>query len=294
MAKFGFKNWVLATRPWSFPASAMPVVVSTIWMFVCRENINWWMALLSLLTIILVHASGNVWSDYQDYAHGVDREDTYGVKTLTDKVFTPRQMLRLSFGLLLVSVILGLIMVNLTGLPLLWIGIGGIALSLLYPTMKYHALGDLVILLCYSVLPMLGMTYILGGYIDIEVLWIAIPIGMITMAILHVNNTRDIETDKRAKINTLPIMTGRSIAVWIYVIELLFPYLWLILLVILGKCKWPVLLAYFSLPIALQNVKNILTSSPDAESFIKLDESTAKLQLVFSLLFTIGLLLSLL
>ena len=64
----------------------------------------------------------------------------------------------------------GLALVALTGLPLLYIGIAGIALSLLYPHLKYHALGDLVIILCYSVLPMTGTSFIVSGAIHWPVL----------------------------------------------------------------------------------------------------------------------------
>ena len=97
-------------------------------------------------------------------------------------------------------VVLGLVMVYLTGITLLWFGLAGIALSLLYPPLKYIALGDLVIMACYALLPMLGTTFICTGNIVTEVLWLAVPVGSITVAILHANNARDIETDRRAGI----------------------------------------------------------------------------------------------
>ncbi len=288
------KDWILATRPWSFPASAMPVMVTTVWMYVTGHPTNWWLAVAAVINIILVHAAGNVWSDYHDYKRGVDRDDTYGVKILTSGKFTPREVWYLSATLQVLAVAMGCMMVLLTGLPLLWIGLIGIALSLLYPPLKYHALGDVVILLCYAVLPMLGTTFIVGGQIHPQVLWLAVPVGLITIAILHANNTRDIETDSRARIKTFAMLTGRNIAVPIYVAEVLVPYLWVAGLCLSGFLPWTALLTWVSLPIAWGNVRTIAKFRREGvKSYAWLDEATAKLQLAFSLLLIIGLLLSL-
>ncbi len=272
----------------------MPVMVTAVWMFVTGHPINWWLAVAAVVNIILVHAAGNVWSDYYDYKCGVDREDTYGVKILTDKQFTPQEIWRLSVVLQIAAVAMGCVMVWLTGWPLLWIGLAGIGFSLFYPTLKYHALGDVVILMCYAVLPMLGMTFILSGEINFRIMWLAIPVGLITMAILHANNTRDIETDVRAEIITFPMLTGRRVAAGIYVTEVIFPYLWLACLCITGLLPWTALLAVISFPIAIQNVRTMMNYRSGVASYAQLDEATAKLQLAFSLLLIIGMLLSLL
>ena len=295
MKRHTLKEWILATRPWSFPASAMPVLVTAVWMFVTGHPVNWWLAAAAVLNIVLVHAAGNVWSDYHDFKSGVDRKDTYGVKILTDGQFTPKEVWWLSIVLQIVAVIMGIAMVFMTGWTLLMIGIAGIALSLLYPPLKYHALGDVVILLCYSVLPMLGTSFIVSGEIELRVLWLAVPVGLITIAILHANNTRDIETDVRANIKTFAMLTGRSWAVWIYVFEIILPYLWLILVCVIGQTPWLILLAFISLPIAIGNIRTLLNyRAGGVQSYARLDEATAKLQLAFSLLMIVGMLLSLL
>ena len=211
--KHSFKDWVVATRPWSFPASAMPVLVTIAWCWAQGTAFNGWLALWALVNIIFVHAAGNVWSDIADYRSGVDAKDTFGVQLLVNGDFTPQEFKRLSVTLNIIAVAGGLALVALTGLPLLYIGIAGIALSLLYPHLKYHALGDLVIILCYSVLPMTGTSFIVSGAIHWPALWLAVPVGLITVAILHANNVRDIETDSRAGISTFPMLTGRQFGV---------------------------------------------------------------------------------
>ena len=288
--KLTLKDWILATRPWSFPASAMPVIVTLAWLYANGIEVNWWLGAAALVNIILVHAAGNVWSDYFDYKRGVDREDTFGVKILTSGKFTTKQVLRLSITLQVLAIVMGLFMVYATGLLLLWIGIAGIALSLLYPPLKYHALGDLVILLCYSVLPMLGTSFIACGAVHYPVLWLAVPVGLITVAILHANNTRDIETDQRAQISNFPMFAGRKVSSWIYVFEVLFPYLWMIGLVVAQVISWPALFTLLSLPLAWKNVRMMMNYREGGiASFATLDEKTAQLQLAFSTLLVIGL-----
>ena len=284
------KEWILATRPWSFPASTMPVFVAMMFLWSKGLEVSWWLGIMALVNIVLVHAAGNVWSDYHDYRKGVDAPDTYGVRILTDKQFTPEEVLGLSISLQVAAVVLGLVMVYLTGITLLWFGLAGIALSLLYPPLKYIALGDLVIMACYALLPMLGTTFICTGNIVTEVLWLAVPVGSITVAILHANNARDIETDRRAGIKTFALLTGRPFAINVYLFEMILPYLWLLITAILGCVSPWALVTFITLPIAISNSKQMLScKTKGIEAIATLDEATAKLQLAFSMTLTLGL-----
>lgn len=283
----------MATRPWSFPASAMPVMVTIAWCWAQGFSVNWWFALWTLVNIIVVHAAGNVWSDIADYRSGVDTDDTFGVRQLVDGQFTPQEFKRLSLTLNIIAVAGGLALVALTGLPLLYIGIAGILLSLCYPRLKYNALGDVVIILCYSLLPMTGTSYIVSGEIHWEVLWLAVPVGLITVAILHANNVRDIETDQRAGISTFPMLTGRRFGAWLYAVEVLVPFLWLVGLMIARVEPWWLGTAFLAMPVAVKNARTILAYKQGGkESYADLDEKTAQLQLLFSLLLILGLILS--
>jgi len=242
-----------------------------------------------------VHAAGNVWSDYFDYKQKVDADDTYGVKLLTSGQFTPKQFMRLSLGLQVAAVVLGLLLVARTGLPLLWIGLIGIALSLLYPTLKYHALGDVVIFCCYALLPSLGTTFVAAGAVIWHVIFIIVPIGLLTMSILHANNTRDIDTDRRAGIKTFAMKTGREMAGVIYQVEVILPYIMALSLAISPRhASAPayILLTLLSLPLAWKNYKAMDRWDGTAEGIARLDEQSAQLQMIFSLLTIAGLLLA--
>lgn len=286
MKKHSFKDWMIAVRHWSFPASAMPVVVTLAYLFWMKEDVDWVNGVWALLNIVIFHAAGNTWSDYYDYKRGVDTKDTFGAKTLTDGMFTPKEIYRLSLGLLIVALAGGVGLLLRTGLPLLYIGLGGAACSLLYPVLKYNALGDVVIFMAYALLPTLGTAYVATGLINWDVIWIAIPVGLITVAILHANNTRDIQTDARAGIKTLAMKLGEKTSVILYCIETLFPFGWIIGCAVTGTFPWWSLLV---LPVIIPAMQNILRYPvKGASAIIHLDEQTAKLQLLFSWAFAMS------
>lgn len=284
------KEWFLATRPWSYPASAMPVAVTLAYLFWRGEEINWVNGIWALLNIVVFHASGNTWSDYFDYKHRVDDKDTFGAKTLTEGQFTPKQIYNLALGLLVVAVMGGLLLTWRTGWPLLVIGLGGVLCTLLYPPLKYRAWGDAVIFVSYALLPTLGTAFVATGEMPLHTLWVTLPSGLITVAILHANNTRDIVTDHRAGIRTLAMNMGRRTAVVVYLLEVLLPYLIVPVCAITGLLPWWSLPVMLALPMSVGNSRLALRSLKEgAEVLGGLDELTAKLQLVFNLLLTIGL-----
>lgn len=282
-----------AVRPWSFPASAMPVAVALGWLFSRHADVCWTNGVWALLNIVVFHAAGNTWSDYFDFRKHVDDKDTFGVKTLTSGMFSKREIFWLSVSLLVVAVAAGIGLWLRTGMPLLYIGIAGALCSVLYPFLKYRALGDIVILFAYAFLPALGTVYAATLEIDWSSLYIAVPVGLITVAILHCNNLRDIATDSRAKISTLAMKLGGKISVWLYCFEILFPFLWISGCVVAGVFPvWSLVVWLAALP-AAGNVRMALSYFREGASCIaRLDEATAKLQLVFSLLFTVAFVLS--
>ncbi len=293
MGKHTFKEWLIATRPWSFPASAMPVIVTCVYLYGTYTQINWLNGLWALVNIIVFHAAGNTWSDYLDYRKGVDTPDSFGVKTLTSGQFTANEIRRLSLWLLGISILLGTGLLLRTGWTLLGIGIGGILCTLLYPWLKYRAFGDVVIFMAYALLPIWGTSYVLTGTVHMQVLWLAVPVGLITVAILHANNTRDVKTDKCACIKTLAMQTGNTVAKYIYAAEVLLPFLWMAAGVVLGHFALWSLLTFIVLPLAVGNVK-LMWASADGKTDViaRLDEKTAQLQLAFSFVLSITFLIA--
>lgn len=288
--KHSFKEWMIAVRPWSFPASAMPVVVTLAYLNYAGYQVNWWLGVWALLNIVIFHAAGNTWSDYFDYKKGVDREDTFGAKTLTGGMFTPKEIYNLSLGLLAVALLGGIGLMLCTGLPLLYVGIGGMLCTLLYPMLKFNALGDADIFCAYAILPMLGTSFVATGAFHYEVLWNAISVGLITVGILHANNTRDMEHDARANIKTFAMLMGNKASAYAYCFEMIFPFVWVVGCIVAGVLPYYSLLVLVALMPALKNASMAIKFLKEGMTAIaNLDELTAKLQLIFSLLLSISL-----
>ena len=288
-----FADWLMATRPWSFPASSMPVIATLGYLFWLGCDVCWWKGLWAAANIIVFHAAGNTWSDYHDYRKGVDRDDTIGGISITSGKFDASQIKCLSFGLLAVALVSGISMLFCTGLPLLYVGLAGFLLTIGYPWLKYRALGDVDIFLTYSLLPVLGTSYVALGEFNLQTLWLCVPIGLITVAILHVNNLRDIGHDKRAGIRTFAMLLGGDRAVSLYCFELLLPFAWVMVGIICGVFPWWTLLVLIALKPAIDNAKKALAYRNEGmEAVMGLDEQTAKLQLIFSLMLFAGTLIA--
>ena len=208
-------------------------------------------------------------------------------------MFTPKEIMVISIVIISTGIIGGTALIIATGLPLLWIGLGGLACLLVYPFMKYHAAGDLAIFLAFGILPAFGTEYATTGTLSPDMLWPAIPVSLITVAILHANNTRDTATDIRSRIRIVPIAFGPRTARAIYYIEILLPFLWTAACALTGLPPWWSLISLIATIPATKAIR-IMAGSRTAglETVRALDAMTAQLQTVFSLLLAASFLLS--
>ena len=285
MKKHSFGEWMIAVRPWSFPASAMPIIVTVVYLFWKEAEINWLMALWVLVTMILFHSAGNTWSDYFDFRKKVDADDTFGAKTMTTGMFEPAEIKWLALCLLAAACVSGVGIMLCTDFRILWFGLAGAFLAMSYPFLKYNALGDVDIVLTFAIIPTVGASLAVTGAIDWSVLWIAIPVGLITDGILHTNNTRDMMTDRRAGIKTMAMGLGVTGSAWLYIFEVIFPFVWVAALTVAGILPYSTIAIFLALPVAIacgKTMKNSINGGPTL--IADLDIRTANLQLIFSLL----------
>lgn len=295
MSKHNFREWFLATRPWSFTASSLTVVAALAYLADRNGGIDWISGLWAVAAIILFHAAGNTWSDWCDFRKGVDTDDTHGSDTLTSGRFSPAEIRNFSLCLFVAACAAGLGLLLRTGLPLLWIGLGGLFCALCYPPLKYHALGDLVIFMAYGFLPAIGTSYVATGGFDWSVLWMALPVSLLVDAILHSNNTRDMLTDKRASATTLAHFLGVRGSVALYIFETLFPFVWVTVLVPFGIFPPVSLAVLLLLPVAFGNAgaMRAFRGEGDAAAIAGLDQLSAKLQMLFCIVMSLTLLIDL-
>ena len=148
----------------------------------------------------------------------------------------------------------------------------------------------MVIFLSYAVIPILGTTYATISEYYYPALVLALPIGLITVAILHVNNTRDIESDRAAGIRTLAMLIGLKASVQLYAFEVLFPFVAVIATIMCGWLPWHSVIVLFALPKAWRCARVVLDSPKKGmETLVMHDAATSQLQLLFSLLLAVSL-----
>lgn len=286
------KVLVLAVRPWSFVVSIVAVLIPALGLKYLGYDLNPLMVIWAVFGIVLFHAAGNTMSDYFDFVRGIDADDTYGQIVLKDKLMKPKQMLWLGITLTLLACINGILIWWATDWNVRLLVLGGMAalLTLTYSLFKFMALGDIVIFFNFGIFPAVGTCIVAMGYATWDVFWFVPLFVPITNAVLHANNTRDVLTDRRAGIITMPMIIGKKASQWLYYIEVWTPFLWTILLVCIGKLPWPALFALASVRMIWFNCKTMAAFSTDDHAIDHLDERTAQLQWIHSSALLIGLL----
>lgn len=223
------RTYVGALRPWSFSASLTPVALGSCLAFKAVGTFSVTVFVVTCITALAVHAAGNVVNTYFDYMRGVDTKKSDD-RTLVDGCMEPNAVASLGGILYLIGCtgLLVLVFVSPASVEhLALVYFGGLSSSFLYTGglgLKYIALGDIVIFLTFGPLTVLFAYLSQAGSLSWIPLAYAIPLSLNTEAILHSNNTRDMESDKEAGIITLAIIIGRTASYVLFTFLLFTPY----------------------------------------------------------------------
>ena len=286
--------WIIATRPWSFPASTMPALVTISYVYFLKNeiasDINWFYGVLAFIGACIFQASGNLIGDYFDFKYGVDRKESFGSsRMLVDRIFSPKTILNYGIIMLAIGILLGLFLFVRTGTDLLWIGGIGVLATFFYYKLKFAAFGDLVIFIVYGPLIGLGTAFVMTNQLMWNVVLLNIPIAFLVVNILHANNMRDIRDDGKAHIRTQAMVLGMKRAKVQYLILAVGAYVGVILMVVFGMVHPLTLIVFLSLPVELKNLKQMKKAEVENPELIKnLDANSAQLVLIFSLLFAVA------
>lgn len=282
MSKFNVKEYILATRPWSFTAAIIPIVITTALVDHPFLSLNF---VRALTMGVSVQAGANLSNTYYDFIKGVDKNtDDCGDRTLVDRKVSENGIK--IFFVLCYSIAVLTVLPELFTTNAFIIFISGLLLAYFYTAtpigLKYQALGDLTIFICFGPLLMQGVSYMLTGSANELLYMYSIPIGLITENILHANNARDIITDTDAGITTLANLVGRDFSYYLYGIFFFLSY------VAIGYVSfyhhWGCLLTFLTIPLTLNLCKMYINGY-----FTALPEETAKMHLVFGVLMFLGI-----
>ena len=289
------KEWIATTRYWSFSVSALPVVAGTAYFCALRgfSHIDWLSAALAVVGVVLFHAAGNLLSDVGDFRSGADSREAYAIPNLVEHLFEPKEYLRLSAVLFALGIAIGLFLTWRCGWQLLLIGGAGFLFTLLYTKSKNLWLSDLNVFVIFGILILMGTGFVVTHQVQWSVLLLSLPIGLITLSVLHANNTVDIKTDAAAGLRTVAMALGVERSARLYILYQLTPFAWMLLCVLCGWLPWTALLCLLSLIPAVGNIRQAAAyKARGRDAMLGLDLRSAKLQLIFSLTLSIGLFLA--
>ncbi len=289
--------WLMAARPKTLPAAAAPVLVGTAYA-ATLGTFRPLTFIATLLGALLIQIGTNLSNDYSDARRGADTEDRLGpVRVTAGGLVPPKQVLIATYVAFGLAVLVGVYLILTSGWELLLVGVLSILAGVLYTggpkPYGYEGLGEVFVFLFFGIVAVTGTFFAQTKELTWEAFVLAVPVGLLATAILVVNNTRDLETDRRAGKRTSAVRLGRErarifYALTVYLAFATAPLAW----AFGGEHLTPwLLLPWLSLPLAAPIVR-LVRNKVDGPSLNGALARTGMLQLAFCVLLSAGLLLS--
>jgi len=288
-----YRNWFLASRPWSFSMTAISVSVGSA-LGAIDGGFSWTLYLMALIPAVLLHAATNLINDYYDVKSGVDTQEVstaqYRPHPLVEGKLAAGHVKAAAYILYCLSILIGIYLAATRGWALMWIGLTGAFASLSYTApplkYKYSAMGEVSVFLMWGPLMVAGAYFVQCQAFSMDAFWISIPFGALVALVLLANNIRDINHDREKGILTLAIVLGQRKGLMLYSLLVVLAYLAIVLMSIFGPLYLWSLIVLLSLPLALRLLRLMMKQVPaDA------DARTAQLDTAFGVLLVISLVL---
>ena len=287
--------WVLAARPATLPAALSGVVVGIGAALGVGGSFRVDTALGCIAVALLLQVVANFANDLSDFRRGADTPDRSGPTRVTAAGLVTERQLELAIALTIgIAGVIGLWLAYVGGPVLLALGVLAVVAALAYTggpwPYGYRALGEVFVFIFFGLVAVIGTAYL--QVLRLEPLFVAasIPAGALITAILVVNNLRDIPTDRAAGKRTLAVMIGVRGTLIEYALLLVVSFAIPIALAVAGRSPW-VLMPLISMPMAV----TLLVAARGFAEPRQLNpvlKGTARLSLVFGVLFAVGLALS--
>lgn len=288
-----FKIWLLAMRPKTLPAAMGPVIVGTA-LAAGDQVFRFGPALAALLAALLLQIGSNLANDVFDYKKGTDTKERTGPLRVTQAgLLTPRQVMIGMWAVFALAFLIGTYLIWIGGWPVLTIGILSIIFAIAYTggpfPLGYHGLGEIFVFIFFGPVAVCGTYYVQAGSLATSAWWASLPIGFLITAILVVNNFRDLEEDKKNGKKTLAVRLGPSMTQFEYFFFLASSGVVPLIMWLTAQTSGWIFLTWLFIPLALPLIKDIRTKKGAPLNATL--AGTAKLSLVYSILFSIGYLL---
>jgi 1,4-dihydroxy-2-naphthoate octaprenyltransferase len=282
--KYQMNKWILGARPRTLPAAIAPVVVATA---LVGADFNWFRAALALKVAVWLQIGVNFANDYSDGVKGTDADRVGPIRLVASGLASARSVKAAALISFAIASVAGTWLALLTSPLLILVGIISIAAAWGYTGGKnpygYKGLGELSVFLFFGVIATMGTYYAQTEELTLLSFIVSIPMGALSCAILSINNLRDRPKDELVGKLTVAVRIGDRNARRMYVA-----------LLILAHCAAiatfipTALLTVLALPMSLSISRQVL-SGISGKELIPVLGKTGKLQMVFAILFAIGL-----
>lgn len=214
------KIWILASRPKTLGAAIAPVIIGTA-MAYADDQFHLWAALGALFGAILIQIGTNFANDYADFKKGTDTVNRLGPTRVTQAGLVAPNQIKLAtliaYGL---AFLIGIYLVYRGGWPVVLIGLTSLLFGYLYTggpyPLAYIGLADLFVLIYFGPVAVGGTYYVQTLSINWMVIVAGLAPGLFSVAILTINNLRDIDEDRRGNKKTLAVRFGAAYARYQY------------------------------------------------------------------------------
>ena len=277
-------KWILGARPRTLPAAIAPVVVATA---LVGADFNWFRAALALKVAVWLQIGVNFANDYSDGVKGTDADRVGPIRLVASGLASARSVKAAALISFAIASVAGTWLALLTSPLLILVGIISIAAAWGYTGGKnpygYKGLGELSVFLFFGFIATMGTYYAQTEELTLLSFIVSIPMGALSCAILSINNLRDRPKDELVGKLTVAVRIGDRNARRMYVA-----------LLILAHCAAiatfipTALLTVLALPMSLSISRQVL-SGISGKELIPVLGKTGKLQMVFAILFAIGL-----
>ena len=280
--------WVAGARPRTLPASAVPVVVGTAAAH-AGGHVIWWRAVVALVVSLALQIGTNYANDYSDGVRGTDDARVGPVRLVASGLRPAGAVKRAALLSFAVAGAAGLALAAAAGWWLLAVGAASIAAGWFYTggprPYGYAGFGELFVFVFFGLVATAGTAYVQLEHFT-AVAWLAaVPVGFLAVALLVVNNLRDIPGDTVSGKRTLAVRVGAPATRRLYVGCLVVPF---VMAVAISPLRVGSLVALLAAPLAVGPIRRVLGGAEGRDLIPVLGE-TGRAQLAFGLLLAVGL-----
>jgi len=282
------REWLAGTRPRTLPAAVVPVLIGTGVAF-GYGKFSAWRAVLALVVALFLQIGVNYANDYSDGIRGSDEQRVGPTRLVAAGLVPARQVLAAAFACFFCACVAGLVLAIFTSWWLILVGAAAVGAAWFYTggsrPYGYRGLGEVAVFAFFGLAAVAGTAYVQMGRLSWLGLIAALPAGLLSCALLMINNLRDIGSDADVGKRTLAVRLGDPRSRMVYMTCLLVPF---VIALAVTPARPLTALTLLTLPLALGPIRAVRAGAA-GPALIRALGQTGRLQLAFGAALTIGL-----